>query len=88
MPKLVVKKHRPLELVLYCSVLSGLIALVVWFWLDTNHWGVIRGQLLSSKKTKTLWEENRKLQDDNLVLQDKVLMLERLTRLDHKTTVE
>ncbi|MEM7027654.1 MAG: DUF6776 family protein [Pseudomonadota bacterium] len=88
MSKLVIKKHKPLELFLYCLALSALTALLIWFLLDNNHWQVIQNQLTGGYKTKELWQENRSLIEDNQQLQDKVIKLERLTKLDEKTAME
>ena len=88
MSKLVIKKHKPLELFLYCLALSGITALIIWFLLDSNHWHVIQNQLSRGQNAKELWQENRTLNRENQQLQDRVIRLERLTKLDEKTTRE
>ncbi len=88
MSKLVVKKHRPLEIALYCVLFSIGISFVVWFFLDASFWSSIKGRYERGQEAKTLWQENRKLETENRQLGEKVIMLERLTKLDEATASE
>lgn len=85
MTKLVVKKHRPLEIFLYCLLFSAIVSILVWLFLDATHWSVIKGRFSRGQESKTLWEANRLLEQENDQLREKVIMLERLTKLDEKT---
>lgn len=88
MAKLVVKKHRPLHIVLYCLILSIGISAIVWFFLDASFWTSIKGRYERGQEAKTLWQENRNLAAVNRQLREKVIMLERLTKLDEATASE
>jgi cell division protein FtsB len=88
MTKLVVKKHRPLEIFLYCLIISVVISVIVWLSLDANHWSVIKSRFVRGQEAKELWQANRKLETENQTLKDRVLMLERLTNLDEKTATQ
>ncbi len=85
MPKLVVKKHRPLEILLFCLLFSLSISILVWLLLDATHWSFIKSRFLRGQEASLLWEENRDLVNENQQLKDKVIMLERLTQIDNKT---
>ena len=85
MSRLVVKKHRPLEIVLYCVLLSAVISSLVWVFLDATHWNYIQKLFLKGQESGTLWEVNRELENENRQLREKVTMLERLTDLDKET---
>ncbi len=88
MSKLVVKKHRPLEIALAIILLSSAFSVVVWLMLDTNHWSFIKGRLSKSEESRLLWEVNQGLEQENNALREKVIMLERSTQIDNQTAMK
>ncbi|MCG8379074.1 MAG: hypothetical protein MI865_06325 [Proteobacteria bacterium] len=88
MSKLVVKKHRPLEIALAIILLSSAFSIVVWLMLDTNHWSFIKGRLSKSEESRLLWEVNQGLEQENNALREKVIMLERSTQIDNQTAMK
>ena len=84
MPKLVVKKHRPFEIVFAVILFSGAISVVIWFLLDANHWRSIKSQLIQSEDSRLLWEVNQSLDIENKQLREQVVILERSTQIDNQ----
>jgi len=82
MSKLVVKKHRPLEIILAVVLFSAAISVVVWLLLDANHWRFIKSQLTQSEDSRLLWDVNQSLDAENKLLREKVVILERSTQID------
>ena len=85
MSKLVVKKHRPLEIFLAAILFSAAFSLIVWFLLDANHWNFIKSRITQSEESRNLWAVNRNLESENAKLSEKVIKLERLTQIDNET---
>ena len=85
MSKLVIKKHRPLEIVLAAVLFSTAFSVIVWLLLDANHWNYIKSRLSHNHEMGLLWDVNKNLEAENVQLRDKVIMLERLTQLDNET---
>ena len=85
MSKLVIKKHRPLEIVLAAVLFSTAFSVIVWLLLDANHWNFIKNRLSQSHESSLLWDVNRDLETENTQLREKVIMLERLTQIDNET---
>ena len=85
MSRLVVKKHRPLEILLFCLLFSISISVLVWLLLDATHWGVIKSRFLKGREASMLWQENRKLKYENQALGEKIIMLQRLAHVDNET---
>lgn len=83
MPKLVVKKHRPLEIILAVVAFSTIFSLVVWLLMDANHWAYIKSRLLQSEESRELWDINKSLDAENKELKEKVVMLQRSNQIDH-----
>jgi len=84
MSKLVVKKHRPLEIILATILVSATIAVVVWLLLDANHWDLIKSRLAQSEDSHLLWDVNKSLEDENKLLREQVVILERSTQIDNQ----
>ena len=82
MPKLVVKKHRPYEIILAVVLFSVVISVAIWMLLDANHWRFIKSQLTQSEDSRLLWEVNQSLDDENKLLRGRVVVLERSTQID------
>ncbi len=85
MNKLVVKKHRPFEIVLATIVFSAVISAIVWLLLDANHWNFIKSRLSQSEESRLLWDVNQGLETENKELREQVVMLERSTQIDNQT---
>ena len=88
MSRLVVKTHRPLQILLAVVILSISLSLMVWGLLEMGHWDNIYAQLVSNKESKNLWNVNRNLEEENAELRERVIVLERSTQIDTGTTVE
>jgi len=82
MPKLVVKRHRPLVIILAAVVFSAVFSIAVWLLLDANHWDFIKNRLSQSEESRLLWEVNQALEVDNKELREQVIMLERSNQID------
>lgn len=82
MSKLVVKKHRPLEIILAAIIFSTVFSVGVWLFLDANHWSFIKNSLLQSKESRLLWDVNQGLEAENKQLHEQVVMLERSNQID------
>ena len=87
MPRLVVKKHRPLEIFLAVILFSATFSVIVWLLLDANHWNFIKDRLTQSQESRNLWEVNQNIESENAKLREKVIKLERLTQIDNETAV-
>jgi uncharacterized protein DUF6776 len=84
MSKLVVKKHRPLEIILAVVLFSAAISILVWLFLDANHWRFIKSQLSQSEDSRLLWDVNQGLESENKQLREQVVILERSTQIDNQ----
>jgi len=87
MPHYVVKAHRPLQWSIAIVLLSMIIAFLTWIMLDKSHWTAIYSRLSSNKDSKLLWDVNRSLGKENIMLRERVLMLEQTEELDKQTAV-
>ncbi len=85
MNKLVVKKHRPFEIVLATLVFSAVISVIIWLSLDANHWNFIKSRLSQNEESRLLWDVNQGLETENKELREQVVMLERSTQIDNQT---
>jgi predicted exporter len=84
MTKLVIKKHRPFEIVLAAVIFSSIFSVIVWLLLDANHWDAIKNRLSQSEESRLLWEVNQGLEAENKQLRKRVIMLERSTQIDNQ----
>jgi hypothetical protein len=82
MSKLVVKKHRPLEIILVAMIFSAVFSVGVWLFLDANHWSFIKDRLSQSKESHLLWDVNQGLETENKQLREQVVMQERSHQID------
>lgn len=85
MSKLVVKQHRPIEIILGIISFSVAISLVVWLFMDAHHWHYIKSRLSQNEDSRLLWEVNKSLETENKELRERVVMLERSTQIDNQT---
>lgn len=87
MSRLVVKNHHPLQWSLAIVMLSMFVAFVTWLMLDVSHWSVIYDRMSDNQQYELLRERNRSLEQENIELRDRVLMLEQTESLDKRTAV-
>jgi len=87
MSRLVVKKHRPLEIILAVVLFSAAFSVIVWLLLDANHWRFIKSQLSQSEDARLLWDVNQSLETENKQLREQVVMFERSTQIDNQVAV-
>lgn len=87
MSRLVVKKHRPLEIILAVVLFSAAFSVIVWLLLDANHWRFIKSRLSQSEDSRLLWDVNQSLETENKQLREQVVMLERSTQIDNQVAV-
>lgn len=87
MANLVVKQHRPLQLLLTVVVISFFISTTIWLLLDESHWDYIEARLSGNEKVGQMWQINRQLEAENNSLKDKVLMLEQSAEIDKQAGV-
>jgi len=88
MANLVIKQHRPLQLLLTVVVISFFISTTIWLLLDESHWDYIEARLSGNEKVGQLWQINRRLEAENSRLRDKVLMLEQSAEIDKQASVQ
>ena len=87
MANLVVKQHRPLQLLLTVVVISFFISTTIWLLLDESHWDYIEARLSGNEKVGQMWQINRQLEDENSRLRDRVVMLEQTAEIDRKASI-
>ena len=87
MSRLVVKKHRPFEIVLATVVFSAVFSVIVWMLLDASHWSSIKNRLSQSEESRLLWNVNQQLETENKQLRGQVVMLERSTGIDNQAAI-
>lgn len=87
MSRLIVKNHHPLQWSLSIIMLSMFVAFVTWLMLDVSHWSVIYDRMSDNQQHENLRELNRSLEQENIKLRERVLMLEQTESLDKRTAV-
>ncbi|MDX1518730.1 MAG: DUF6776 family protein [Gammaproteobacteria bacterium] len=86
MTNLVVKQHRPLQLLLTVVVISLVISTTIWLFLDESHWEYIEARLDGNQQAGQMWQINRQLEQENRRLKDRVLMLEQTAEIDKQAS--
>lgn len=84
MNRLVVKRHRPLYVVLTILLLSAVLSLMIWFVADNSHWRLIHQQMNQTGEYRDLWQAHEKLVADNERLRQKVNVLQTNNELDRR----
>ncbi len=87
MKNLVVKQHRPFQLLLTVVVISIVISTTIWLLLDESHWDYIEARLSGNEQAGRMWQRNRQLDEENSRLRDRVLVLERNAGIDRQASV-
>ncbi|MBM2830075.1 MAG: hypothetical protein HW411_865 [Gammaproteobacteria bacterium] len=85
MERLIIRQHRPVQLLMAVIIVCLLLSTTIWLFLDESHWSYIKSRYLAGQKSKELWEINRSLVAENKELQERVIMLERMTQIDGQT---
>lgn len=88
MERLIIRQHRPAQLLMAVIILCLLLSTTLWLLLDESHWNYIKSRYLAGQKSKELWEINRGLAEENKELQERVIMLERMTQIDGQTAAQ
>lgn len=88
MKNLVIKQHRPLQLILTVVVISVAISTSIWLILDESHWDYIQGRISGNEKVGHMWQVNRELEEENHKLKDRVLMLEQTAEIDKQASAK
>ncbi len=88
MAHLIIKHHRPYQIVAGAIALTLLISTSFWLLLDESHWALIKSRISLGQESKRLWTENRNLMEENRQLREQVVMLERTTQIDSQAAAE
>ena len=88
MTHLIIKHHRPYQIVVLAIAISMVIFTTFWFLLDESHWSYIKSRVAIGQESKRLWTENRTLEAENKRLRERVIMLERTTQIDSQAAAE
>ena len=88
MTHLIIKHHRPYQIVALAVVISLIIFTTFWFLLDESHWSYIKSRVAIGQESKRLWTENRHLEEENKRLGERIIMLERTTQIDSQAAAE
>jgi hypothetical protein len=88
MAHLIIKHHRPYQIVAIAIVISLVLSTSFWFLLDESHWSYIKSRVAIGQESKLLWTENRNLEKENKQLRERVIMLERTTQIDSQAAAE
>jgi hypothetical protein len=84
MNRLVVKRHRPLYIILAVLLFSILLSFIIWFLADDSHWRLIRQQMNQTEEYRDLWQLHEKVAADNERLQHKLNVLQTNNELDRR----
>ena len=84
MNQLVVKKHQPFRIALIVGLLSISLAVMMWMFVENDHWAYIKQRMQDNIQHRQLWDVNQTLQDENEKLKERVVMLERATQIDNQ----
>lgn len=88
MAHLIIKHHRPYQIVAIAIVISLVISTTLWFLLDESHWSYIKTRVSIGQESKRLWSENRDLVTENKRLREQAIMLERTAQIDSQVAAE
>ena len=88
MGHLVIKHSRPYQIAVIAISVSLVLFVSAWFFLDESHWNYITSRVPAGLQTKKLWDENRRLEQENRNLLNRIVMLERTTQIDGQAAAE
>lgn len=88
MGHLIIKQDRPFQIVVAVILLTIMLSTSIWFLLDESHWAFIKSRVALGQETKRLWDANRKLEEDNKMLRERIAMLERATQIDNQAAAD
>jgi len=69
-------------------LLTIMLSTTVWFLLDESHWAFIKSRVAMGQETRRLWEVNRKLDQENKRLNERMIMLERSSQIDNQAAAD
>jgi len=84
MKNLVIKQHRPLQLILSVVVSSVGVSRGSWLLLDESHWHYIQSRISGNEKVGQMWQINRRLEKENRELRDRLITLEQTAEIDQQ----
>lgn len=87
MSRLVIKQHKPLHWFLIIVTLCVFLSFSIWISLDNSHWVYIKSRITTGQESKTLWDSNTKLENENKELREQLIKLERISQVDRQTAV-
>ncbi len=85
MSQLIVKKNRPLQIVLIFLLFNITFSMLIWFLLDASHWRIIKNRSSQSEKTNFLWQANQDIEKENKTLKEKIITFETAAKVDKQT---
>ena len=85
MKKLVVKSHRPLQILLTVVIVSLTLSVSVWFLLNNHYWSTILQRSVKAEESRLLWDVNQALERENQQLEEQVVRFEREMQVDRLT---
>ena len=88
MAQLIIKYHRPYQIVAIVIIFSLLLSFGTLFFIDDSHWDYIKSRISIGQQGRQLWDENRNLVKENEKLRDHLIMLERTTQIDSQAAAE
>lgn len=88
MAQLIIKYHRPYQIVAIVIIFSLILSFGILFFIDDSHWGYIKSRISIGQQSRQLWDENRNLMKKNEKLRDHLIMLERTTQIDSQAAAE
>jgi len=88
MAHLIIKQDRPYQIMVAVILLTIMLSTTVWFLLDESHWAFIKSRVAMGQETRRLWEVNRKLEQENKRLNERIVMLERATQIDNQAAAD
>ena len=88
MGHLIIKHSRPYQIAAIAISLSLVLFVSAWFFLDESSWDYLKSRVSVGLQTNKLWDENRKLAQENRDLRNRIVMLERTTQIDGQAASE
>ena len=88
MAQLIIKYHRPYQIVAIVIIFSLILSFGILFFIDDSHWAYIKSRISIGQQSRQLWDENSNLRKENEKLRDHLIMLERTTQIDSQAAAE
>ena len=88
MTQLIIKHHRPYQIVAIVIIFSLILSFSFLLFIDDSQWDHIKSRISIGQQSKQIWDENRNLVKENEKLRDHLIMLERTTQIDSQAAAE